>query len=283
METRHIRLDGTVPIVVREPFRRVNQALLALLRGFEPVDWRRPTVHADRSVKDLTAHLLQTSLMRVSALRDGYRPPMPPISGIADLTTWIQDTNRKFMTGTRFLSPQMLIELLERWDDEMLRALAALDPDAPGLGVAWAGEMESPNWFDLAREYTEKWHHQQQLRDATGRPPLYEPALLAPVLETFARGLPFAYRDTMARDGTRVVVQVTGAVRAEWTLRRDEGAWSLWRGGDAAPRASISLEADAAWRIWTKGIEPARALERLTIGGDPSLAEPLTRFVAIMA
>jgi hypothetical protein len=107
--------------------------------------------------------------MRMSALRDRYRPPMPAITGIADLTAWIQDTNRKFMTATKFLTPQILIELLERYDDEMLRELAALDPDAPGLGVASAGEMGSANWFDLAREYTEKWHHQQQLRDATGR------------------------------------------------------------------------------------------------------------------
>jgi hypothetical protein len=42
-----------------------------------------------------------------------------------------------------------------------------LDPDAAGLAAAWAGETDSRNWFDVAREYTEKWHHQQQLRDAT--------------------------------------------------------------------------------------------------------------------
>ena len=47
------------------------------------------------------------------------------------------------------------------------------DPDAPAVfSVAWAGEDKSAHWFDVAREYTEKWHHQQQIRDAVGRPDL---------------------------------------------------------------------------------------------------------------
>lgn len=282
METPGL-LDASVPIEVLPSFQRVNAALLDLLRTFTPDDWLRPTVHVDRSVKELATHLLQTTLMRVAAVRDGYRLPMPPITSTADLVGWIQQTNRHFMAGTKWLSPQMMIELLERYDGEMLARFAALDPDAAGLGVAWAGEAVSKHWFDVAREYTEKWHHQQQLRDATGRPALYEPALLAPVLETFARGLPFAYRDCRLPDGARVVVEVTGAVELAWTLRREDGAWSLWSARDERPLASISLPADVAWRVWTKGIGPEAARELMTVDGDDALALPLTRFVAIMA
>jgi hypothetical protein len=76
------RLDSSVPIAVLEPLRRVNAALLALLDGFDAKDWHRPTVHRDRDVKDLTAHLLHGSMRRVSSLRDGYsaawRAPFPP-------------------------------------------------------------------------------------------------------------------------------------------------------------------------------------------------------------
>ncbi|MEJ7682555.1 MAG: hypothetical protein WKG06_32810 [Segetibacter sp.] len=28
----------------------------------------------------------------------------------------------------------------------------------------WAGEKKSKNWFHIAREYTEKWHHQMSSR-----------------------------------------------------------------------------------------------------------------------
>ena len=36
------------------------------------------------------------------------------------------------------------------------------------FGVAWAGEERSPAWFDVARELTERWHHQAHIRLATG-------------------------------------------------------------------------------------------------------------------
>jgi hypothetical protein len=44
----------------------------------------------------------------------------------------------------------------------------SLDPLAPAaFAVSWAGEETSSNWFDTARELTERWHHQQQIRLAT--------------------------------------------------------------------------------------------------------------------
>jgi uncharacterized protein (TIGR03083 family) len=261
----------------------VNDALLDLLRSFTADDWRRPTVHPDRTVKDLTAHLLQGSLNRVSILRDGYRVPSGPITGIEDLIALIQRTNREFMTAMRWVSPRILIDLLAIYDREMVAAFKALDPDGAGIGVAWAGEAVSRNWFDVAREYTEKWHHQQQLRDATGRPPLYESTLLTPVFETFARGLPFAFRSREAKQGTRVSVAVTGPVSLGWTLRRGGDAWSLWSGTDPHAEASVSMPADVAWRLWTKGVTRDEARAKIDIRGDETMLPPITSFVAIMA
>jgi hypothetical protein len=208
---------------------------------------------------------------------------MRSITSIEDLIAFIQQNNRDFMTAMRRVSPRILIDLLYIYDRELVAALEALDPDAPGLGVAWAGEASSRNWFDIAREYTEKWHHQQQLRDATGRPLLYDTALFSPVLETFARGLPFAYRSREAKDGTRVSVTVTGAVTLHWTLRRIGGAWSLWNGPDRKSEASIALPADIAWRLWTKGVKPDDARAKMEVRGDETMAAPLASFVAIMA
>jgi uncharacterized protein (TIGR03083 family) len=275
--------DATVPIPVLQPLRAVNDALLDLLRSFTAEDWRKPTVHPDRNVKDLTAHLLHTTLNRVSIDRDGYRLTSEPISGIEDLIALIQRENREFMTAMRWVSPRILIDLLATYDREMVAGFERLDPGGPGIGVAWAGEAVSRNWFDIARMYTEKWHHQQQLRDATGRPPLYESELLTPVLETFARGLPFGFRSREAIDGTRVAVTVTGPVTLHWTLRRIDGRWSLWSGTDADSETSISIPADVAWRVWTKGMTPDEARARMEVRGDDTMTAPLATFVAIMA
>ena len=278
------RLDATVRIPVLDAFRTVNEALLELLADFSAEEWHRTTVHKDRSVKDLTAHLLHGSLRRLTGMRDQYRPPAgKKFSTTAELTQFIQDDNRAFMLGMARVSPQILVEMIARYDPEVLRLFESLDPVAPGLGVVWAGEWISQNWFDVAREYTEKWHHQQQLRDATGRPALYDPTLLTPALETFARGLPFAYRSLEAGDGTSISILVKDVAGVAWTLRRERDTWSLWTAAVADSVTSISASADTLWRVWTKGISPCQALDALEINGDRSYAEPLTRFVAIMA
>jgi hypothetical protein len=59
------------------------------------------------------------------------------------------------------------------------------------FSVAWAGEAESKNWFHVARDYSEKWHHQQQIREAVGQTAeLLTPALYRPLLDTLLRDLP---------------------------------------------------------------------------------------------
>jgi uncharacterized protein (TIGR03083 family) len=277
-------LDASVRIAVLEPLRAVNAALLELLDGFGADDWNRPTIHKDRSVKDLTAHLLHGSIRRVSGMRDAYRSPKArSFSTAEDLTQFIQEDNRAFMSAMSSVSPQIVCELISRYDPEVVALFEALQPDAPGLGVVWAGEWQSQNWFDIAREYTEKWHHQQQLRDATGRPPLYDPALLVPALETFARGLPFAYRGLRAPSGTTISISVEGPSDIAWSLRRRDDMWSLWAGGDPNADTAIAVGADSLWRIWTKGIAPTEGRSRLEIAGDPAQADPLLNFVAIMA
>src|SRR5688572_32295034 len=45
--------------------------------------------------------------------------------------------------------------------------------------------------FDTAREFTERWHHQQQIRLATNRPGIMTRELYYPVLDCFMRALPF--------------------------------------------------------------------------------------------
>ena len=52
----------------------------------------------------------------------------------------------------------------------------SLPADTPALsGVSWAGDMESEGWFDVGGEFTELWHHQEQIRMAVGAPSLDDP------------------------------------------------------------------------------------------------------------
>ena len=276
-------LDHSVVIPVFDSFRRVNAALLELLDSLAPSDWDRPTVHPQRDVKDLAAHLLHGSLRRVTGLRDRYRRPGTAIQSNEELIEFIQQDNRKFMDGMRRISPRILIELIQRYDPEVLKLFEGMDPHASGLGVAWAGESSSPVWFDIAREYTEKWHHQQQIRHATGQSMLYEPPLLSPALETFARGLPHAYRALIRPPDTLISIRMTGAAECSWTLLRRSDRWSLLSGPSPDASSVISLPSDIAWRVWTKSLSPAEAEKHAIVEGDPEALAPILSFVAIMA
>src|SRR5438105_10022343 len=92
--------------------------------------------------------------------------------------------------------------------------------DTAGIGVSWAGEMTSLVWFDNARELTERWHHQEQIRLATNRPSIETPLLYSPVLDTFLRGLPHAYRDVTAAPNTALLVEISGDCGGQWCLLR---------------------------------------------------------------
>ncbi|HEX2122919.1 MAG TPA: maleylpyruvate isomerase N-terminal domain-containing protein [Thermoanaerobaculia bacterium] len=250
------------PIHVTHLFAPLNDELVALLRSLSATEWNTPTVAGAWTVKDVAAHLLDTTLRRLSMHRDGHTPPLPP------RPDFINAMNAEGVAVLRRLSPEMLTEMHERYGREMADFFATLDPFAPAKwGVSWAGEEESPNWFDVARELTERWHHQQQIRDATGRPPLYEP-YLAPVLETFVRAIPFTYRDVEC-----------GPV----VLRIEDAAWSLvdgalYAGAAEAPAVTIALTGDIAWRLFTRQrIDPAATIE-----GDAQLAEPLLHMVSIV-
>jgi hypothetical protein len=137
-------------------------------------------------------------------------------------------------------------------------------------------------WFDIAREFTERWHHQQQIRDATGRPPLYDAYFLAPVLDTFVRALPHNFRHVVAPAGTVVRFEISGEAGGVWFLHRMERAWTLVPESRAEPATDVILPQDTAWRLFTKGIDREKARARALIRGDASLALPIFATTSII-
>ena len=265
------------PILVAPLFAPLNDELIRVLRDLEPEEWNARAV-GTWSVKDVAAHLLDTSLRRLSAQRDRYAPPF---AAAQDLAAFINETNAQWVSAARRLSPRILVELLDEYGREMADYMMSLDPHAPAeWAVSWAGEKTSPNWFDTARELTERWHHQQQIRDATGRKGLYELRYFKPVMDTFLRALPFTYRNVRAADGARVTIAVRD-VTCSSIIRGDAG-WSADSHCDGAT-TTVHMDGDTAWRLFTKGLARDEARKRSEIVGDTSLAEPLFSTVAIVA
>ena len=52
---------------------------------------------------------------------------------------------------------------------------------------------------------------------------------------------------------------------------------------EAPVEASVTIDQDAAWRLMTKGMDPAEALQDATLTGEPALARRLLDVVSIIA
>ncbi|MCF6473358.1 maleylpyruvate isomerase family mycothiol-dependent enzyme [Nonomuraea sp. MG754425] len=267
---------------VRPLFPRERQAMLALLRSLEPADWARATVCPGWDVHDVAGHVLNDYLRRLSGGRDGHTGAV--FADDETLPAYLARTNDEFVRAGRQLSPRLLIELLEHTGPSLDALWAARDLEGPaGLNVSWAAtDVESPAWLDIGREYTEFWVHQQQVRDAVGRPGATEPALMAPVLDLFARALPHTLRAHDRPEDTAVVLDVPGPAGGRWSAVRRAGRWRMAAPeGDAAAR--VTMDQDTFWRLATRGLSTDEARARSRTSGDAELTAAMTTLLAVVA
>src|SRR5687767_8436145 len=249
------------PIFTAHLFPEIEARLIELLRSLTAGEWELQTVAPAWKVKDVASHLLDTHLRKLSRVRDGYvGAPPPQFTSHDDFVAFINRLNREGVEMYRRLSPNMLISLIDVASRESAEFHQSLDPMAEaGFGVSWAGEQKSLNWFDTARELTERWHHQQQIRLATNRPGIMTRELYYPVLDCFMRALPFAYRDRSANPGDHARFNITGDCGGSWFLERDGDRWQLVESAGGRQISETTIPQEIAWRIFTKGIDRASA------------------------
>src|SRR5262245_18566586 len=107
---------------------------MSLLRGLSREDWDRPTVAGAWLVRDVTAHLLDSSLRRLSLQRDGHRlAPAGPIEGYRDLVDFLNRLHADWVRVARRFSPAVLIELLAVSGPELAKLLSSLPLHGPSI------------------------------------------------------------------------------------------------------------------------------------------------------
>jgi uncharacterized protein (TIGR03083 family) len=273
------------PVPLVGLFPALHQELMTLLGGLAPQDWSRPTACARWSVQDIVAHLLDTCFRRLSLGRDRAElTPTHPLASYADVVGYLNQLNAEWVIAARRLSPRMLMDLMDWAEPQLHRYLESLDPEQTArFGVAWAGEDQSPNWFDIGREYTERWLHQQQIREAVGAPGLSSRRWLFPVLDIFVRALPFRYQNVSAQPETTVQFEITGDAGGTWALVRTASGWDLFQGKVSHPTTRVTLDQETAWKLFSKGLSPDQARRDIWLDGDTSLGQPFLGALAVMA
>jgi uncharacterized protein (TIGR03083 family) len=271
------------PILTAHLFPPLERKLVELLRTLTPEDWEAQTVSPRWRVKDIAAHLLDTQLRKLSLVRDGYFPPNAEPGPSGDLIALINRLNQQGVDLYRRLSPQVLIALMEVASRESSTFHQSLDPFADAIfAVSWAGESRSPNWFDTAREFTERWHHQQQIRLALKQDGIMTPEFYHPVLDCFLRALPFHYRNISRAPGSVARFTISGECGGDWYLYRGREAWRLAAQPLQPVGSHTSIPQEIAWRIFTRGIDPEAAKAQVTVEGDQGLGLHVLTMLSIV-
>ncbi|MFF0724544.1 maleylpyruvate isomerase family mycothiol-dependent enzyme [Streptomyces sp. NPDC004134] len=275
------------PIDARPLFAPEQRALMATLHALRPDDWRREAVPG-WTVHAVAAHLLGDFYGRLARERDGHTGGPAPAAG-EPLAAFIHRINQEWVDAHTRVSPASLTAALDAAGAGIAAHFAGDALRGPSLGVSWAGAEPAPRWLDVARDFTEFWTHRQQIRHAAGLPTDPEAGPLAAVLDIFMRALPHTLRDTAAPPGTRVLMAVPGPAGGAWTATSTGAAseggtrWSLAAPpGEGEPDALVRLDAETAWRLCVRGVEPAAALARAEVAGDRALAEAACRIVSII-
>jgi hypothetical protein len=227
--------------------------------------------------------LLDTALRKLSLVRDSCYVETTEIRSHQDVITLVNRLNREGVAVYRRLSPRVLIEMMRLATKQFAEFHESLDPFAAAtFNVSWAGEEASQNWFDTARELTERWHHQQQIRLATDRPGIMTPELYHPVLDCFLRGLPHAFREVKESPGALLLVEISGDCGGQWFLERGAETWKLVPGSGGPFTARVIVPQELAWRLFTKGIDRSSGRAQLKIEGDRDLGERVLDLTAIV-
>jgi hypothetical protein len=271
-----MRISRAPVVDVRGPLTAQRGRLLSLLTSLSGTQWAAPTAAPRWSVKDIALHLLDVDLSWLARGRDHDRTGIIPVpAGHEEFVRGLAQRNQRWVDGSRTLSPRLITGLL-RWSGGQLDAyLGTVDLAAPS-SVYWAGEV--PLWFDLAREFTERWVHCRQIREAAlparhDQPP---DEYLPLVLRTFIWGFPHQYH-TPAPAGTAIALEIPGI--GVWALTRTATGWTLDEGPAAAPAAGLRVTGEAAWRRLTGARYDPRQVQ---LSGDPVLAEPLLQVRGII-
>lgn len=256
-----------------------------LLEDLAPHEWETQTIARLWKVKDVAAHLLDGNIRVLSGLRDEYRPDQPEIGSYQDLVQYLNRLNHEWVMAMKRVSPTMLMELLKRTGPAFCDYYTSLDPEGKAVfPVAWAGEEESKNWMHIAREYTEKFLHQQQIRDAVKRPGLLNETYFQPFLDVCMLALPFTLRDQHASPGVSVVVRIIGNVEAAYEIQYDGKSWNrIPVQSGKSPDSEVCIDSNASWKLFSKSRRYHELSELIQFNGDKKLALNALEMVSFMA
>ncbi len=259
-------------------------ALLELLSGLAPHEWAAATECPAWTVAGVALHVLGDDLSLLARQRDAAAQGLVTFGESHPGLTFRQlldGFNEQWVTATQFFSPALILTLLEatgRWTAEFYR-----DVDTEQLGEPvglFAVQDASPYWQIAAREYLERWTHQQQIRRTTARPDLRH-EFLVPAGEVVAHIIAAHARALDVESGMTIVFEISGV--GEWTVEVGATESLVFLGAAASPTVTLAIDADAATPILSRGLTAPDLIPKLRVTGSDDLSAKLAQGFTLIA
>ena len=272
------------PVLVNDLFADERKALLDLFASLTDTEWAAPTVCTGWTVRDIGLHLLgdDAGIIKLSETKT-------PSAVSGKQNTWeekvnaVNEGNGRWVEATERITKSLLIEFLKITGEVTLKYFQSRDLYALGRSVSWAGPEPAPVWLDIAREYTERWIHQQQIRDAINKPGLKDKKFMGPVITAFMRSFLRVIPKANVENGTIIKVNITGDAGLECFPVKENGMWKLYEQYEGKPASIVKLDQESSWRYLTKNIGRSDIVNKFEVEGNKELGLTLLDAVSIIA
>lgn len=266
------------PVV--DQLAEVWASVTAACRDVSEEEWVRLTACPGWTVKDQLSHLIGTERMLLDD------PPPPQLAEVpphvknplgAANEAWIE--RRRDLPGD-----DVLFEFVET-TRRRLEALRSMAPDAFDT-LGWSPEGEAPYRRFMETRVLDSWAHEQDIRQALGRPGGRGGAGETVTLQRCEQTMPYVVGKRVAPpDGTVVLFAVRGPLGRDITVVVEGDRARLSPAPvEADPSVVVELDDDAFWRLCfgrTTGVT-MEADGQARLSGDTALGEAVLGAMAFM-
>lgn len=252
-------------------------ALSGLLDELDAGDWAQPTACPGWSVKDHVSHVIGTEAMLL-----GRPSPEVDLGDRDDLRNDIARFNELWVEHYRSRMPAEVAADLREVVAERRAALAGMDQ------AAFDEESFTPAGPDTYGRFMrirvmDMWVHEQDIREAAGRPGHLEGAAPQTALAEVSRALGFVVgKKAGAPPGSSVRFVLTGPVGATYDVAVAERA-RLVDGLDGEPTVTLTVPGDRFMRmVGGRLTDPDAWLAEVAVDGDRTLGEAVVRSLPFM-
>ncbi len=272
-------------IYILDKYKSLLDIFIPFLKNLSVTDWKRKTILPNWRVVEIVAHLLSGAIRKYSSIlnyQSGNIKHQEKLS-YNYLVNYINTKNEKWVNILKDLNTNYLIELLNENYNRLISKLNELNPKHHFIhSVAWAGEDISKNWFDIAREYTELWHHQMQIREVFNDYKILEDYYFHDVINTFFMALPYHFKKLKVDNDYKICIKIIDMKNGNWILNKSKNLFTVINQPMNNNINIVEIEKSISWKIFTKAISHTKAKSLINYRGDESICLHILKMVCIM-